>query len=191
MTPDLSPEAYKLIEEAGKAAAELAATNPAPVDHTNLLASIAEIRAQHVDPTSPIYAGHPERVAQSERAIQVLLARANIVEEPETVMQTAEREHAAAFSMTEMHPNMKEIVASRVAAVEALGEFGIKARREEVRQELGFRQHDELIRLARATLPAGKPLPIAIEADLHALRLVAAQGKYLLARDATKPKVSP
>jgi len=153
-------------------------------DNEGLLETIAAIRRRLADPEG-IYKNRPDLVAEAEARLRSALIRANATEKVETPEARAERQHSEAFA-NKPPAGLTELMDSRLAQIEALGEREVARMTGELRQQLGRTDYDALLEQAGAAAP-GKPLQKAVGADLHLLRLYASRGRFNQARERTRP----
>jgi hypothetical protein len=139
------------------------------------------------DPRS-LYFNKPElaksALAAAEAKIAAAYARSGIAE-PRPA--TPEEQHRAQFRMLEMNGNLKAALDDRLASLaernttDRLQQMGA-----ELRNELGAETYDLMVSQAKHAVEG--VLPPAVLADRLLLRTLAAQGKYTLAYEQTKPR---
>ncbi len=178
------PELTHAQTEALRAQAELlTAQRHAPPSNDGLLQTVALVRQRHLDPKDEYYAGHPDRVAASEMQMQATLIRAGVTEPVVTAQSLAVEQPAGHWTMSELHPAVAAMITERVAALDKLGEREVTERAKALRTQIGAADYDAMV------AAAGPLLPPAATADLYALKLHAAHGRYRSAADASKPKI--
>jgi hypothetical protein len=171
-------EEFLTREQEAAIRAALPTELPAP-DNSGLLEMAAILRAQHQDPTSPIYAGHPERVAQSELQIKATLLRAGVQEVPVTPLTVAKEQHAAQWRHPEaMQPGLQSFVDEQLAMIP---EAQIASRAAELRSQ-DPAEYDALL------ADAGYAIPAAAKASLPVLKILANQSRYAKAKEAARPR---
>jgi hypothetical protein len=145
-----------------------------PVDPGPLLDTAARIRStlSTTDPASQ-YFGRPDAAKAAETNVAAMLLRAGVAERPaETAEQIAAQQHAASVRFGTMPAGLVSTIDERVAAVEQRG--NVESQAKALRDQLGAATYDALVteaRHARAELGGAA-------ADLIALRLLSAQGRY-------------
>jgi hypothetical protein len=152
------------------------------------MSDIANEIRRHVNDPKGIFADRPDLRDKVEQSIRTVFAGANLAEpQPETPLARAQRQHAEAFADPEVPPALAEMLHQRIAALTALGEYAVAHARDALRDRLGAATYDQMVTDARQAHP-GEVIPPATLADESLLKFAAARGRFVAARERTRPR---
>jgi hypothetical protein len=170
------------------AALPTAPVPPDPAPLQDLGARITRTIEQGIDDPASIYFKRRDLLEQADVSNRVAYARAGLAPHTRpTPEDLAAAAHARSFAH-EPAPALVEMVSDRLAALAALGEREVTRAADDLRGQLGASRYKDLCEDARAAFPPGEDIPAALFADLPALELTAARGRFAKARAATAPK---